>query len=61
MTIIGMAETIHGIVKSYAAADGIEVNNKKSAIQLTVETPLHEHLQESNDRMKLHISISALR
>ena len=33
-------------MKSYANAVGMVINNKKSAIQLTIETPLTEPLQE---------------
>ena len=34
------------IVKEYAAAVGMVINNKKSAIQLNIETPLPQPLQE---------------
>ena len=43
---IEKARIIHGIVKKYAASVGMVINNKKSAIQLNVETPLPESLQE---------------
>ena len=43
---IETAKNIHGIVKRYAAAVGMVINNKKSAIQLNIETPLPESLQE---------------
>ena len=46
MTSIGTAETVHGIVKKNAAAVGMVINNKKSAIQLNIQTPLPESLQE---------------
>ena len=40
MDDIQMAETVHGIVKRFAASVGMVINNMKSAIQLNVETPL---------------------
>ena len=40
------AVTIHEIVKRFAASVGMVVNKKKSAIQLNVETPLPESLQD---------------
>ena len=46
MTSIGTAKTVHGIVKKYAASVGMVINNKKSAIQLTTETPLPQSLLE---------------
>ena len=46
MTDNHIAQTIHGIVKKFAACVGMVINNKKSAIQLNVETPLPETLQD---------------
>ena len=46
MSSIETAEAIHEIVKRYAASVGMAINNKKSAIQLNVETPLPESLQD---------------
>ena len=43
---IDHAVTVHQIVKRYAAAVGMVINNKKSAIQLNVERPLPRSLQE---------------
>ena len=43
---IEKAVIVHETVKRYAAAVGMVVNKKKSAIQLSVETPLPESLQE---------------
>ena len=43
---IETARVVHRIVKSYANAVGMVINDKKSAIQLNVETPLPESLQE---------------
>ena len=43
---IEKAATVHEIVKRYAASVGMVVNKKKSAIQLNVETPLPESLQD---------------
>ena len=37
---------VHETVKSYAASVGMIINHKKSAIQLSVETPLPESLQD---------------
>ena len=37
---------IHSIVKRYAASVGMVINAKKSAIQLSMETPLPQSLQE---------------
>ena len=39
MTTIEVSQQVHQIVKNYAAAVGMVVNNKKSAIQLDVEAP----------------------
>ena len=41
-----VARVIHPIVKTYANAVGMIINNKKSAIQLNVETPLPQSLQD---------------
>ena len=41
---IEKAEQVHAIVKMYAASVGMVINNKKSAIQLNVETQLPESL-----------------
>ena len=46
MDDIQMPETVHGIMKKYAASVGMVINNKKSAIQMNVDTPLLESLQE---------------
>ena len=43
---IGRACTIHKIVKQYAKSVGTVINNRKSAIQMNIETPLPESLQE---------------
>ena len=40
------ARTVHDIVKRYASSVGMVINNRKSAIQLNVETPLPESLGE---------------
>ena len=45
-TEIHIAQIVRGIVKRYSLAVGMVINNKKSAIQLNVETPLPESLQE---------------
>ena len=45
-TTIEVAQVIHEIVKKYAASVGMVINNKKSAIQLNVETPLPQSLQD---------------
>ena len=37
---------VHGIVKRYADSVGMVINNKKSAIQMNVDTPLPESLRE---------------
>ena len=46
MTNIQTAQTVHDIVKGYAASVGMVINKKKRAIQLTIETPLPESLQD---------------
>ena len=46
MVSIETAQTVHDIVKRYAASVGMVINNKKSAIQLNVEAPLPQSLQE---------------
>ena len=46
MTTIEMAETVHEIVKKYAASTGMVINKKKCAIQLIFETALPESLQD---------------
>ena len=43
---IETARTIHKIVKTYAIAVGMVINNKKSAIQLNVVKPLPQSLRE---------------
>ena len=40
------AQTVHRIVKKYAQSVGMVINRKKSAVQLIIETPLPESLQE---------------
>ena len=42
---IERAKQVHAMVKMYAASVGMVINNKKSAIQLNVETQLPESLQ----------------
>ena len=46
MTTIREAQAVHDVVKSYANAVWMVINNKKSAIQLNIETPLPESLQD---------------
>ena len=46
MTNIETAQTVHGIVNRYAASVGMVINAKKSAIQLNVDTPVPESLQD---------------
>ena len=46
MSDIETAQNVHHVVKRYTASVGMVINNKKSAIQLTVETPLPESLQD---------------
>ena len=43
---IPTAQTVHVTVKKNAQSVGMMINNKKSAIQMNVETPLPETLQE---------------
>ena len=43
---IEMALEVHVIVKGYAASVGMAINNKKRVIQMDVETPLPEPLQD---------------
>ena len=40
MSRIETAQTIHEIVKGFAAVVGMVINNKKSAIQMDTEIPL---------------------
>ena len=47
---IDMACAFHQIVKGYAAAVGMVINNKKSAIQLNIQTPLPEPFEEISRR-----------
>ena len=46
MSSIARAQRVHGTVKRYADSIGMVINNKKSAIQLNIQTPLQEPLQE---------------
>ena len=46
VTNIDITQTAHRIVKRNAQSVGMVINHKKSAIQLNVETPLPESLQE---------------
>ena len=46
MRDVETAQAVHETVKKYAMSVGIVIYNKKSAIQLNVETPLPESLQE---------------
>ena len=46
MTNTEAARSVHETVKRYGRAVGMVINNKKSAIQLNVETPLPESLGE---------------
>ena len=46
MTSVETAKKVHETVKKYAEAVGMVINNKKSAIQLNVETPLPQSLQD---------------
>ena len=43
---IHIAKMIHGAVKTYAISVGMVINNKKSAIQLNIETPLPLSLED---------------
>ena len=46
VTNIDMPQTVRRIVKRYAQSVGMVINTKKCAIQLNVETPLPESLQD---------------
>ena len=46
MSSVETAQRIHQTVKKFAASVGMVINHKKSAIQLNVETPLPESLQD---------------
>ena len=46
MSAIETAQKVHETVKKYAASVGMVINNKKSAIQLNIETHLPESLQD---------------
>ena len=46
VTDIEKAQTVHKIVKKYSVAVGMVVNSKKSAIQLNIQTPLSNSLQD---------------
>ena len=46
MTSVVTAQEVHKTVKKFAASVGMVINSKKSAIQLNVETPLPESLQD---------------
>ena len=46
MTYIETAQRLYGIVRRYAASVGMVINTKKSAIQLNVDTPLPQSLQD---------------
>ena len=46
MTNIETTQRVHGIGKRYAVAVGMVINNKKSAIQMNVETHLPVSLQD---------------
>ena len=46
MTSIETAQRVHEVVKKYAASVGMVINHKKSAIQLSIETPLPASLQD---------------
>ena len=46
MTNIQTAQSVHDIVKKYVDSIGMVINLKKCAIQLNVETPLPESLQD---------------
>ena len=43
---IQRARSVHNIMSKYVGAVGIVINNKKCAIQLSIETRLPESLQE---------------
>ena len=46
MNSISRAQRVYGTVKEYAQSVGMVINNKKSAIQLNIQTRLPEPLQE---------------
>ena len=46
VTNVQAAKQVHNTVKEYATSVGMVINNKKCAIQLNVEMPLPESLQE---------------
>ena len=46
MTRTEIAQMVHGTVKKCAISVGMVINAKKSAIQLSMETPLPQSLQE---------------
>ena len=46
VTDVKIARTVHGIVKMFALSVGMVINAKKSAIQLSVETPLPDSLRD---------------
>ena len=46
MSAIETAQKVHETVKKYAASVGMVINNKKSAIQLNIDTPLPVSLLE---------------
>ena len=46
VTNVQAAQQVHNTVKEYATSVGMVINSKKSAIQLSVETPLPESLQD---------------
>ena len=57
MSSIGTAEKVHETVKRFAEAVGMVVNNKKCAIQLNVERPIPESLQDiPNGRSDIQVS-----
>ena len=49
---VGMAQTVHEIVKKCGASVGMVLNTKKGSIQLNVETPLPQSLQDILDWMR---------
>ena len=59
MTNIQTAQTVHEILKKYANAVGMVINNEKFGIQLNVETPLPQSLQDIPiiDTMRSHTNI----
>ena len=46
MTSTDIAKMVHELMKKNAASVGMVINTKKSAIQLSMETPLQQSLQE---------------